>query len=413
MDTLPATEPVATPAPISPAREASLNLLEKSLPAEQAAVLRKSRAAAKASAKAATPPPVVTEPVAETKAEPAKDSIKAETAKTESEPASEVIDFGSDEPVKAEGDEVPETIAEDDIAKFDEAARKKITDLDKDRMKLRKRAQEAEEKAKAEIEAKQSEWEAERSALNQRMAALAGNEFAPLDANSVKFLGTEAQKGLALLEAHETAVEKGRAEKGDAVLYDVHEWSPSEGKWITRELNLAERADRDFLIKRTANASAWFENDAKISRNEDEAKKQVERYAGTKGYAEALAKYQKADDLHTRLPELMRKAALFDVLQSRKAKITFTDEAGAATKAPSTTAERSPSTPAKKPAPPVESAASTPRMAATMDGDDIAGRKSQLMEKARTAKTDDERQRYIKQMIMLGNPKRTNRQLTA
>jgi hypothetical protein len=166
-----------------------------------------------------------------------------------------------------------------------------------------------------------------------------------------------------------------------------------------REIELRP-ADLPTYQQRITDAQAWFSHDAKVGKVRESAAKLAEKHTATKGYKEARETYLKDASLPTRLEELVAKAALYDVLQSRRAVITFPDTAGAATKAPSSMQE-SKSTERKDP--PSESRASTPRLAAVDgSGSDLAARKSLLMQKAKTATTEDERQKYLKEAIKLG-----------
>jgi hypothetical protein len=154
--------------------------------------------------------------------------------------------------------------------------------------------------------------------------------------------------------------------------------------------------------QRITDAQQWFTHDAQVSKVRESATKLAEKHATTKGYKEAREAYLKDASLPARLEELAAKAALYDVLQSRRAVITFPDAAGAAIKAPSAKE----STPERK-TPPSETPASTPRLASVNDpGSDLSARKSLLMQKARTAKTEDERQKYLKEAIKLGPMRR-------
>jgi len=120
-----------------------------------------------------------------------------------------------------------------------------------------------------------------------------------------------------------------------------------------------------------------------------------------KGYNEARDVYLKDKSLTARIDELVNKAALYDVLTSRKAVISFPDTAVAATSAASARAAESST--AHRKTPPSETPASTPRLAAVdSEGSDVQARKSSLMQKAMNAKTDDERQKYLKEAIKIG-----------
>ena len=88
------------------------------------------------------------------------------------------------------------------------------------------------------------------------------------------------------------------------------------------------------------------------------------------------------------------------MLDERRAEITFRDTAGAAKNAPASKADA----PKTAPKPPVESAASVPRLAKTDDpASDLKARKSALMQRAMNAQTEDERQKLLKEAIKLGS----------
>lgn len=374
------------------AREASLDLMTKSLPPEQAEVLKKSRA--------------------EKKAKPTKPTAVAETPAPE--PDKEVIDFGQDAPASDQPTETPEPetptdeLSDDELAKLDEKARRRYLDASKENAKIRKRAQEAEGKAAEEAtartaaETKAAEIAAKLEELQTRGPALVGNQFGKFeDGKQVAAWGRNAQEALALLTAHDRAVTAGRADADDTVLHAL-----PTGQEI--ELRLA---DRQAYEARVMDAQAWFATDHDLSQNRETAKKIEERYAKTQGYTDARAKYAADTTLHTKLPELMAKAALYDTLMARRAVITFPDTVGATTTAPSAPAARTPDkaqTPTKtKAAPPSESPGRAPRMASAMSGDDAGARKSQLMELARTAPTYELQQKYAKEAAMIPSPNRT------
>lgn len=391
-DTDISSELTPAPTPVESAREASLTLLEQRLPHEQAKVLKAERRA-KASAKAAEPAP-------------------AARSETPTADGNEVIDFGQDDTASPTPTETPEEAApaeltDGELAKLDDKARKNYLDAHKEAAKIRKRAQEAEAKL-AERDTKLSEADKERAALKQQLTelqsrgpALAGNQFVKFtDGQQVADWGRNAQEAIALLTAHERAIKAGRADEDDAIMHQL-----ANGQEI--ELRVSDRA---VFENRIADAHAWFDTDHKIGQNRETASKIAERYAKTKGYSEAREAYTKDTALHTRLEELTAKAALYDTLMARKAVITFPDTVGATTTASSATTARTPdkaATSKQRTAPPSETSTSAPRMVSSMEGDDAANRKSQLMEQARTAKNYDEQQKYLKQAMMIPSPGRT------
>jgi hypothetical protein len=393
-DTDISSELTAAPTPVESAREASLTLLEQRLPHEQAKVLKAERRA-KASAKAAEP---ATAPAA-----------RSETPTAD---GNEVIDFGQDDtasPTLTETSEeaAPAELTDGELAKLDDKARKNYLDAHKEAAKIRKRAQEAEAKL-AERDTKLNEADKERAALKQQLTelqsrgpALAGNQFVKFtDGQQVADWGRNAQEAIALLTAHERAIKAGRADEDDAIMHQL-----ANGQEI--ELRVSDRA---VFENRIADAHTWFDADHKIGLNREAAGKIAERYAKTKGYSDAREAYTKDTALHTRLEELTAKAALYDTLMARKAVITFPDTVGATTTAPSATTARTPdkaATSKQRTAPPSETSTSAPRMVSSMEGDDAANRKSQLMEQARTAKNYDEQQKYLKQAMMIPSPGRT------
>lgn len=324
-----------------------------------------------------------------------------------SEPATETITFNADDepPAQPPADETPVELSEEELSKLDEKARKRVAEASKEAAKVRKRAQEAEAKLKeqetkaAELEAKLTEIEKQGADSVLRTAGLAGNAFVHFkDAHAVAAWAENAKEAMALLSYHEREVKAGRRGEDDPVTHSLPNGQEIELK----------TADLPLYQQRVTDAQQWFNHDAQVGKVRESAAKLAEKHAATKGYKEARETYLKDTSLPTRLEELVAKAALYDVLQSRRAVITFPDTAGAANKAPSSKAEESIS--AQRKQPPNESPASTPRLAAVNDsGSDLAARKSQLMKEAMNAKTEDERQKLLKKAIMLGPVKTTAR----
>jgi dTDP-4-dehydrorhamnose reductase len=160
-------------------------------------------------------------------------------------------------------------------------------------------------------------------------------------------------------------------------------------------------SDVKLFQDRIADVHKWFKHDDVATKNRDLAKKLFVTHKDLKGYADVHKSYTQDENLAARIDEMVIKSAFYDVLHSRKASISFSDTAGAATSATSPRATGSEN--AHRKTPPSESPASTPRLAAVdSEGSDVQARKSFLMEKARTAKTEDERQNFLKQAIKLG-----------
>ena len=383
------------PVAIITPQDATAERIARGLSAEQAKAFRAIRKEKKAKVQSSAP---VETPAA------APAAPEAPAAPAKAEPKAEIISFSEEPEVPATpttpAEEVPVDLTDEELSKLDEKARKRITEASKEAAKVRKRAQEAEAKLKeqetkaADLEAKLAEIEKQGADAAVRSAGLAGNAYVHFkDAHAVAAWAENAKDALALLSYHDREVKAGRREEGDAVTHTL-----PNGQEI--ELRPADLATYQ---QRVTDAQQWFNHDAQVSKVREAATKLADKHAGTKGYTEARETYLKDATLSTRLEELVAKAALYDVLQSRRAVITFPDAAGAANKAPSakeSTAERK--------TPPVETPASTPRLASVTDsGSDLSARKSLLMQKARTAKTEDERQKYLKQAIKLGPVQRT------
>lgn len=382
-----------TPVVILTPQDATAEHIARGLSPEQAKAFRAMRKEKKAKATAAAP------------AATAKETPAEKPAAVPAEEKAEVIDFSSpEETPDVPQDEPAAEISDEELAKLDDKVRKRITEASKEAAKVRKRAQEAEAKLKeheaklAELETQLAESAKHDSESAVRAAGLAGNAFVHFkDGHAVAQWGENAKAALTLLAHHEREVKAGRRAEDEPVSHTL----PNG-----QEIELLPR-DVPTYEARLADAQAWFTHDAKVSKVRESATKLAEKHAATKGYKEARETYFKDDSLATRLDELVSKAALYDVLQSRRAVITFPDAAGAASKAPSSVQE-SKSTDRKDP--PSESRASTPRLAPVNDsGSDLMARKSLLMQKARTAKTEDERQKFLKEAIKLGSVQRTTR----
>ena len=395
--------PVATETPVvSAVRERSLDLMEANLPPEQAQVLKASR---KAKAQAAAKPAA---PAAPTASEPAVPQAEAKPTPPPAKAEEETIDFGAEPqetPPAEVAEETPEALTEDEIAKLSEKARKQYLDAHKEATKVRKRAQEAEAKmaekdtALTETTQKLTDLEKQLQEVLSRGPGLAGNEFGAFrDGDAVAAYGTNAQEAVALLTAHERAVKAGRADAEEGIFHTL-----PDGKEIEIKLE-----SKSAFEKRVADAQAWFDADHKVGLNREAAKVITDKHGAMKGFEQAHRAYLTDTALHTRIPELAAKAALYDTLMARKARITFPDTASAASKAETTSAVTQTKAATKTPqAPPSESSASTPRMASSMSGDDLSARRSQLLELAKTAKNYDEQQKYLKQASMIPSGART------
>ena len=373
-------------------QDATAEHIARGLSPEQAKAFRAQRKEKKAKAAAA----VASAPVVDVK--PEADTQRAGVpALPSAEVESITFDTPEETPVVSAEETAVEEISEAELAKLDEKARKRITEASKEAAKVRKRAQEAEAKLKeheakvTELETKLAEIEKQEGESAVRAAGLAGNAFVHFkDAHAVASWGENAKEALALLSYHEREVKAGRRSEDEPVTHTL----PNGQEVELRPADLAT------YQQRITDAQNWFSHDAKVGKVRESASKLAEKHATTKGYKEARETYLKDASLPTRLEELVAKAALYDVLQSRRAVITFPDTAGAATKA-SSSVQESKSTERKDP--PSESRASTPRLAAVDGtGSDLAARKSLLMQKATTAKTEDERQKYLKEAIKLG-----------
>lgn len=375
-------------------QDVTADIIASKLPVEQREAFQKNRAAKKVRQAKAAAPAAAAEPAA-----PAAPEAKAAEPPAPA-PDAETVVMGEDaapEPKQPDPEPEPESLSEEELAKLDEKARKRVTEASKEAAKVRKRAQEAEARIK-EIEtelaeAKTKAEQVERSAAEHavRAAGLAGNAFARFtESQQVAAWGVNAQEALVLLNAHEREVKAGKADEDQTVSHALPDGREIE---ITAE-------DRATLEARVKDAQAWFDHHEKLSTHRKSADKLAEKHTAVKGYSEARAALLKDPDLHARIEELATKAAWYDVLTARRAEITFRDTAGAAKSAPASKADA----PKTAPKPPVESAASVPRLAKTDDADsDLKARKSALMQRAMNAKTDDERQRLLKEAIKLGS----------
>jgi hypothetical protein len=389
---LAAETPTAAPAPVDilTPQDATAERIARTLPPEQAKIFKANRAAKKAAkAQATATPAAPAAPAVETPTEKPT-AIEAPAPDVETLVLGEESDTTT---TTTTGDEPPAAaeLTEAELSALDDKAKKRVIEASKEAAKVRKRAQESEAKAK-DLEQQLATLKAEAEENTTRSIGLTGNSFAQFkNASEVAHWGTNAQKALARLDALKDDIKAGRSSP-DAMIYHR---LPDEAEI---EISLS---DVKLFEDRITDARTWFEHDDVASKNRATAKKLADKHKDLKGYAEARASYLKDHSLTARIDELVSKAALYDVLHSRKASISFTDTAVAATSA--TSARAAGSDNAHRKTPPSESPASTPRLAAVdSEGSDVQARKSFLMEKARTAKTEDERQNFLKQAIKLG-----------
>lgn len=385
---------VETPVVILTPQDATAEHIARGLSPEQAKAFRANRREKKAkdaAALAANPAKPVESKPAVVESKPA-----AVAAETPAAPEAEVIHFDTpEETPAATAEESPAEISEDELAKLDEKARKRITDASKEAAKVRKRAQEAEAKLKehetkvTELETKLAEMSKQDGDAAVRAAGLAGNAFVHFkDGYAVAAWGENAKDALALLSYHDKEVKAGRRDADEAITHTLPDGTEIE----------LRRTDLPTYQQRVTDAQHWFNHDAKVAKVRESATKLAEKHTATKGYTEARDTYLKDASLPTRLEELVAKAALYDVLQSRRAVITFPDAAGAATKAPSSKEDST-----QRKDPPNETRASTPRLASVNDsGSDLATRRSFLLQKAKNPElTNDQRQKILKEISML------------
>jgi hypothetical protein len=391
----PAAEtPTAAPAPVDilTPQDATAERIARTLPPEQAKIFKANRAAKKAAKAQATATPAAPAPAAPAVETPTEKPTAIEAPAPEVETL--VLGEESDTTTTTTtGDEPPAAaeLTEAELSALDDKAKKRVIEASKEAAKVRKRAQESEAKAK-ELEQQLATLKAEAEENTTRSIGLTGNSFAQFkNASEVAKWGTNAQEAIALLRSHDRQIKAGRADADATVLHLL-----PDGREV--DLSLADAA---FFENRIADARTWFEHDDVASKNRATAQKLAEKHKDLKGYAEARASYLKDHSLTARIEELVSKAALYDVLHSRKASISFSDTAGAATSATSPRATGSEN--AHRKTPPSESPASTPRLAAVdSEGSDVQRRKSDLMQQVRDAKTEDERQNLLKQAIKLG-----------
>jgi hypothetical protein len=297
------------------------------------------------------------------KAESAPEITLVEPTTPEETPAAtpeetEVISFG--ETLKEEPEATAVDFTPEQLAALGEDVRKKLTERDKENVKLRKRAQEVEAQIKenqSALEALKTQLEEATQNLNDSQArgGLSGNLFGSWQ--DAKAVGTWGSTGKAILDKF-NQISKAAAE-GQEITEDLLTHTLPNGtkvKLNTETFDSAQRWIED--------AGQWFRYDQEVMAAKEKVKPIVEKHKGLTGYAAAREAYLKDSKLSTRMEELVAKAALYDVLESRKADIRFPGKAGAATNAlPSGGAEGQGRAPTPTPTPPKELPASTPRMA--------------------------------------------------
>lgn len=358
----------------------------RSLTPEQASKFRENRLkAAKAAKPAEKKPDEGKQPEGE---KPAADKKPDEGQQPEGEkPKAEVVQFGEEEkPAEESKPEGEEELSPEELAKLDEKARKAYDRANREAAKVRKRAQDAEARL-ADLEKKLSEQTQE----SARAVTLAGNVFAKFtDDKIVTAYAGNAQEALALLKKHERDVNSGRADKADKIEHVL-----PDGKVVEIGLD-----DLGKYKKWQDDAGEWLDAQETLQADATEAEAIATKHSKLEGYTAARDAYNSGG---VKLRTLVAKAAMYDLLQSRKATITFPEKAGAATKAPDPAASPSKeaATPTKKP---TESPAAQPRL--ERGDDEVAAakaRKSALLERAKTA-TGAEKQRLINEAIKIRIP---------
>jgi hypothetical protein len=365
-------------------------ILIRNLQPEQAKTYRENAMKKAKAAKAA--PKAAEEKKPEEGAKAKADGANADegTKAADTDPSKEVLQFG-EEGAAPEGDPKPaegEELSAEELEKLDAKTRRRIEDASKEAAKVRKRAQEAEAKL-ADLE-KNLKEQTEAAA---RAVTLAGNAFAKFtDEKAVAGWAENAQEAVALLRAHERAVKAGKADKDTPIEHVL-----PNGETV--ELSLDKLPTYE---KRVTDAGEWLAAQETLQTDATEAEAIVSKYGKLEGFTEARKAYEGSAP---KLQTLIAKAAMYDVLQSRKATITFPGKAGAATKAPDEAANppEKAAAPKKKP---TESPPAQPRLER---GDDeiasLQARKSALMERARTA-TGAQRTRLINEAISIRIPVR-------
>ena len=389
----PAAEtPTAAPAPVDilTPQDATAERIARTLPPEQAKIFKANRAAKKAAkAQATATPAAPAAPAVETPTEKPT-AIEAPAPEVETLVLGEESDTTT---TTTTGDEPPAAaeLTEAELSALDDKAKKRVIEASKEAAKVRKRAQAAEAKV-TELTQENAALKAQAEERISRSVGLEGNQFVKFDqATQVAEWGTNAQEAIALLRSLDRQIKAGRADADATVPHLLPDGS---------EMDLS-LADAKFFNERINDVHKWFKHDDVATKNRDHAKKLFGTHKDIKGYTDIHKSYIQDENLTARIDELVIKAAFYDVLHSRKASISFSDTAGAATSATSPRATGSEN--AHRKTPPSESPASTPRLAAVdSEGSDVQARKSFLMEKARTAKTEDERQNFLKQAIKLG-----------
>lgn len=281
------------------------------------------------------------------------------TTLPENTDGAESITFGApEEKPAATAEETPVKLTAEQLAALNEETRKRITDQDKENVKLRKRSQEAEEQLKQKDQAISEKDKALADALEklneaQTRGGLAGNVFNGWQ-NS-KAVGSWGAAGKELLQRFEQISVK--VTTGNEVPEDMLKYKLPDG----REITLDEDAYNDAHAW-VNDAAKWFEHDSKVSDSKAKAKPLVEKYSQHEGYTAKHDEYRNDPHIAARMPEILAKAALVDLLEERSGTIYFGKAGAAKNASPASDAAGPARAPKTTPTPPRETAASTPRL---------------------------------------------------
>lgn len=277
----------------------------------------------------------------------------------------ETITFGTPEEKPADKEETPAKLSAEQLAALNEETRKRITDQDKENVKLRKRSQEAEEQLKQKDQAISEKDQAisekdkaladalEKLNEAQTRGGLAGNVFNGWQ-NS-KAVGSWGAAGKELLQRFEQISVK--VTTGNEVPEDMLKYKLPDG----REITLDEDAYNDAQAW-VNDAAKWFAHDSKVSDSKAKAKPLVEKYSQHEGYTAKHDEYRNDPHIAARMPEILAKAALVDLLEERNGTIYFGKAGAAKNASPASDAAGPGRAPKTTPTPPRETAASTPRL---------------------------------------------------
>lgn len=388
----PASTPTATstpsekPAAVVQVRSANREKFLNSLPQSEreAMVTRDSKSQGAAVATEAHNPG----PDGSTPSPASKPADKADQAEGATPPAKkdvETFTLGEETSVEPapEQESEPAEIPAEQLTALSEDVKKKLAERDKENVKVRHRAQEAEKKLKEEQDARandKKEIETLRAKLQETHArgGLTDNVFAKWeDPKAVSQWENAAQ---AIIEkANKIALARGTGEEIPQALLKV---KLPNGNEVELTSDLYDEA-RGWI----ADAGTWRDHNKAVSKARETAEPIVAKLSKMEGYTAARESYLADPDLHARLPEIVAKAAMFDVFEARKGTITFPGKAGAATSAPSSDGDEAQGpTPKTTPTPPREPAASTPRLAPSAH----AGSNERSAQKQRAMMSGDE-----------------------